>query len=171
MAEIIECRSENDFTIGKQIAADYLEWLAMDLSFQQLDSEFDNFSTVYARPAGAFFCASCEGELAGCAGIRRLSDTCCEMKRLFVYPHFSGRGIGRLLCTRLIQVAGELGYRHMRLDTIARLDRALALYRKLGFYQIEQYRENPDPTAIFMQLDIDAMSVKVRDSNICVENT
>ena len=76
----------------------------------------------------------------------------CEMKRLYVYDRFEGQGVGRALCVRLIEEAKSLGYQRMRLDTIARLEGANALYVSLGFTDIEPYNFNPDPTVRYMEL-------------------
>ena len=42
----------------------------------------------------------------------------------------------------------------MRLDTVSKLESAIGLYNKLGFYEIETYYPNPDPTVKYMELEI-----------------
>lgn len=80
------------------------------------------------------------------------------MKRLYVYPEFAGQGIGNALCRELLLQARLSGYKFMRLDTIARLVAANRLYEKLGFYDIPPYRENPDPTARFMEIALEEVA-------------
>jgi ribosomal protein S18 acetylase RimI-like enzyme len=77
------------------------------------------------------------------------------MKRLFIRPEFRDRGLGRVLVEGLIEEARKIGYTHMRLDTIAdRMDRAVALYKSIGFVEIPPYRNNPVDSATFMELDL-----------------
>jgi ribosomal protein S18 acetylase RimI-like enzyme len=72
-----------------------------------------------------------------------------------VRPEYRDRRLGRILVEAVIETARELGYTHMRLDTIAdRMDRAIALYRAIGFAEIPPYRENPVDSATFMELDL-----------------
>ena len=152
MVDIKRCTTDSDFALAKQITKDYIDWLDMDLSFQNIEMEFTNFSSMYGPPKGVFILAWHGGDLAGGVGLRQFEAQICEMKRLFVYDPFKRQGIGRRLCTALIQKAVKLGYTSMRLDTLGRMQAAIKLYESLGFKTIEPYRPNPDSTAKYMEL-------------------
>lgn len=152
MLVIKQCEKDPDFLFAGQLVKDYIRWLDIDLSFQDIDRELSDLSSMYGPPNGLFLLAWHDGELAGGAGLRRLEPTGCEMKRLYVYDQFKNRGIGRRLCTALIRKAGDLGYEKMRLDTLDRMTSAIGLYKSLGFKEIEPYRFNPDPTTKYMEL-------------------
>ena len=152
--EIKSCKTAADFKLAEQLTRDYVSWLKMDLSFQDIDLEMKTFSTMYAAPRGHFLLAKIDGQLAGGVGYRSLGGGVCEMKRLFVYQQYQGRGVGRQLCHQLIQLAKQDGYRLMRLDTLGDMVEAIALYRGLGFESIAAYRYNPDPTARYYELNL-----------------
>ncbi|MHB8146802.1 MAG: GNAT family N-acetyltransferase [Vulcanimicrobiaceae bacterium] len=60
------------------------------------------------------------------------------MKRLYVVPTSQGLGIGVKLVLAAIEEARTLGYRRIRLDTHSRtMGKAIALYRRVGFVEIE----------------------------------
>ena len=101
----------------------------------------------------AFWCLVDHGEVVGCAEARRLSPEACELKTLFVYERLQGRGLGRRLAQRVIDHARERGYRVVRLDTMSTSTSAIALYRRLGFRDIERYDDNP-MADVFMELDL-----------------
>ena len=75
------------------------------------------------------------------------------MKRLYVRPQYRGKKIGKLLTEYVIHYATSTGYRRMRLDTLPNLDKALALYKSLGFKRIAAYRDY-ELDAIFMELKL-----------------
>jgi ribosomal protein S18 acetylase RimI-like enzyme len=152
MVEIKHCDTDSDFSLALKITKDYIEWLDMDLSFQDVNRELACFSTMYAPPNGLFLLAREAGELAAGIGLRMLSAEICEMKRLFVYERFRRRHIAHALCKELIHEAKEMGYAKMRLDTLGRMKAAMRLYEELGFRDIEPYRFNPDPTTRYMEL-------------------
>jgi ribosomal protein S18 acetylase RimI-like enzyme len=128
------CESTEEFKKAKKLACDYIEWLKMDLSFQNVDDEFSEFEKMYSKPYGCFLIAVTEkDEVLGGVGLRKLTHDICEMKRLFVYPEYLKRGIGKRLCLELNMQAKSMGYKKIRLDTIARLETANKLYKKLGF--------------------------------------
>ena len=68
MIEIKRCSTDSDFSLALQITKDYIEWLDMDLSFQDVDSELSNFSSMYAPPDGLFLFAREADGLAGGSG-------------------------------------------------------------------------------------------------------
>ena len=72
------------------------------------------------------------------------------MKRLYVVPSARGLGLGRLLAEAVSEEAGSLGYSRMVLDTLPRLEAAIALYRELGFNEIPEYYHNPVEGVSFM---------------------
>jgi GNAT superfamily N-acetyltransferase len=154
MIEITPCSTDSDFSQAIQITNDYMSWLDMDLSFQDIDQELAAFPSMYGPPNGCFLLAHHEGRLAGGVGLRMLEPDICEMKRLFVYDRFHHMGVGRGLCAALIREARNIGYEKMRLDTLGRMKPAIQLYQSLGFTDIESYRFNPDPTAKYMELNL-----------------
>jgi len=149
--ELICCTKTSDFETALVITRDYLIWLQMDLSFQNTEKEFNEFEIMYGHPHGVYLYFTDNNKVAGGVGCRFLEPNICEMKRLFIYDHSQGQGLGRILCSKLFEYAKSLGYSKMRLDTIARLKSANRLYEKMGFYDIHSYRENPDSTARFME--------------------
>ena len=154
MVEITHCSTDSDFSSAMQITKDYIRWLNMDLSFQDIDKELANFPSMYGPPNGLFLLAWYECELGGGVGLRPIEAGVCEMKRLFVYDPFKRKGVGRRLCATLIQEAVNLGYDKMRLDTLGHMKAAIRLYKNLGFKEIDPYRFNPDPTTKYMELHL-----------------
>lgn len=124
------------------------------LDVQHYDEELRHLDAKYGPPDGRLYLAYCDGALAGCIGLRKLDSQSCEMKRLYVRPAFGGRGLGGALVDRIIADAQEIGYSHMLLDTFPFLSRAIGMYQKRGFYEIERYNDSPMAAAIYMRLDL-----------------
>ncbi|MEK7484913.1 MAG: GNAT family N-acetyltransferase [Planctomycetota bacterium] len=149
--ELCLCHHPEEYENAKAITRAYMEWLNMDLCFQNVDHEMNSFSQMYGEPQGAYILAKVGNAPAGGLGIRLLEKDICEMKRLYVYQRFQGLGIGKALCLKSLEIAKILGYKTMRLDTVPRLIAANHLYEALGFVDIPKYRDNPEPCARFMQ--------------------
>ena len=77
------------------------------------------FPGDYVPPDGRLLLAEYRSELAGCVALHKLESGICEMKRLYLRPQLRGRGVGRALAESLIAEARTIGYRKMRLDTVA----------------------------------------------------
>jgi len=134
----------------RQLIADYFE----DKAFEE---ELARLPGKYAPPGGRLLLAHFNGQSAGCAALREIDSQTCEMKRMFVYPEFHGKRIGRALAERLIREARKTGYRSMLLDTSFRQKEAQNLYSKMGFKPIKSYYDLPDKLKdwlVFMALEL-----------------
>lgn len=156
MAVEIREAAPEELDAARRLVEDYVDSLGIDLGFQDIENELADFPGAYAPPQGSLLLAFDEGEPIGCVAVRAFDGDCCEMKRLYVKPAGRGRGIGRALAVAAIEAARELGYRMMRLDTLAEMEAARALYRSLGFRDVDAYRYNPTPGTAFMELELGA---------------
>jgi GNAT superfamily N-acetyltransferase len=128
--------------------------LDLDLSFQDFGHEIESLSTEYGPPDGCFFLAWRNGTFIACGGLRRFSDSDCEMKRLYVVPAHRGEGVGRVVAEALVEQARQLGYKAMLLDTLPSMQGAQTLYTSLGFRLTSAYRSNPVAGASYWKLEL-----------------
>ncbi len=153
--KLIQAQSTEEISGTRELFLEYAAGLGISLCFQNFDKELAELPGEYVPPGGRLFLALEEDQTAGCVALRRIGDGVCEMKRLYVRPEFRGTGLGRTLAETVIQAAREIGYRRMRLDTLpGKMDRAIAMYRALGFKEIEPYYDNPVESAVFMELEL-----------------
>jgi putative acetyltransferase len=154
--KLIQATSNEEVQQARQLFEEYAEWLGLNLCFQNFDKELAALPGEYAAPSGRLFLARQNDQMAGCVALRRIGDGIGEMKRLYVRPEFRGQGLGRRLTETLLREAREIGYRRVRLDTLpGKMDKAIAMYRSLGFKNIEPYYNNPVEGAAFMELLLD----------------
>ncbi|MCI8812343.1 MAG: GNAT family N-acetyltransferase [Oscillibacter sp.] len=124
------------------------------LDIQHYDDETAHLERKYGPPEGRLYLARWDGAAAGCAGLRKLDEKCCELKRLYVRPAFRGRQIGKALLLRLIDDARSIGYQHMLLDTLPFMDSALRLYRRFGFHPVPCYNDSPLEETVYLGLEL-----------------
>jgi len=150
--KIIPATTPADLAQARSLFLEYAAELKLDLCFQGFEEELTTLPGKYAPPGGCLLLAH-EGELtAGCGALRELTEGVCEMKRLFVRPAFRKQCVGRLLAVRLIEEARRIGYGTMRLDTLASMRAARALYESLGFRRIPAYYTNPLAEVVYLEL-------------------
>jgi ribosomal protein S18 acetylase RimI-like enzyme len=136
---------------AKELIIEYIKWLNQDLSLQNIDDELMNFPQKYKEPDGAFIIAKDNDNIVGCVGIKKLDESVCEMKRLFVNDKYKGKGIGKKLVKIIIKEAKSKNYKKMRLDTLRTMKNALKIYYKNNFYEIEPYYNNPNNDVVYIE--------------------
>jgi putative acetyltransferase len=134
---------------------EYAASLGISLAFQNFERELRTLPGDYSPPRGRLLLACLDGEPVGCVAMHEWDHDICEMKRLYVRSAARGHALGRVLVERLIKEARTIGYKRMRLDTIAPImTHAVLLYRDMGFEEIEPYRDNPMPGALYFELKL-----------------
>lgn len=77
-----------------------------------------------------------ETQVAGCVMVQPVDDGVAEVRRLYVRPAVRGLGIGRALMQAALDTARIAGHHTLRLETLAAMHEAVALYRRLGFVDV-----------------------------------
>ena len=148
---IAPARGPRDVDAFRALCRDYgdsIKGIALLTGFAE---ELAALPGPYAPPRGEILLARDPGgAVIGCVALRPLPDGTAETKRLYVVPAFRRRGLGRALMVALMNAARELGYSEIRLDFIPSMVEGHALYRALGFVEIERYNQNPNPSLVFM---------------------
>jgi len=154
MVSIELCKEKSDFQKALKVVKSYTKWLNVDLSFQNIQSELSNFQTIYSYPDGAFLLAFFNQELAGGVGFKRFNQKICEIKRLYIYDRFRGKGIAKAALLEALTLAKRYGYKFARLDTLDSMKGAIALYKSFGFREIAPYYKNPLPNTKYFELKL-----------------
>ncbi len=151
---IIAVEEPTDLQSIKELFTAYVQWLNIDLSFQQYEEEFNNLPWKYALPKGNLFLAKVNEQAAGCIAVKPFADDVCEMKRLYVPDAFRGLGIAKKLVEQSLDWSKEAGYKKMVLDTLRSMTPALSLYQSFGFQETQAYYFNPQPTVVYLAKDL-----------------
>lgn len=148
-----QAESRPDIAQARELFLEYAKSLGFSLCFQNFDKELAGLPGDYAPPDGRLLLADYDGQLAGCVALHKLAAGICEMKRLYLRPQFRRKGLGRTLADRIIADARQIGYQRVRLDTVEPVMKdAVAMYRKIGFSEVQPYRANPIAGALYMEL-------------------
>lgn len=157
-------RTAEDLEQFRILVGEYVTSLGFSLEFQDIDAEMSHLGEEYGPPGGCALLAVAETGAApapaprttvGCVAVRPLEPPAvAELKRMYVRPSARGRGIGTVLGSAALEAARDLGYRAVRLDTVADMEAAAAVYERLGFSEIAPYRHNPLPGARFYQVKL-----------------
>lgn len=140
--------------IARKLFGEYAQAIGTDLEYQGFSAELAALPVPYMPPRGALLIARIDAGVAGCVALRPLDEHRGEMKRLYVRPAYRKSGLGKRLVDAVIDAAQRAGYRELRLDTLASMTSAQALYGRLGFVEIPPYNTAHPPGTRFYSLDL-----------------
>ncbi len=103
------------------------------------DSTDHLFELFAATPNARYYIAEKDNELLGGAGIfptDALPGGTCELVKMYLTKNARGLGLGRQMIDQCLQVAKELGYTQVYLETMPELKKAVSVYEKFGFVSL-----------------------------------
>ena len=110
MTEIRSAEIPRDLGVVRGLFQEYVDSLAIDLYFQELEQELASLPGKYSPPGGRLLLAWRGDEPVGCIALRPIDAATCEMKRLYVRPQARGEQLGRRLAERICREAKDAGY-------------------------------------------------------------
>ena len=107
-----------------------------------------------------------DGTTIGSGALQRLSkskpDAASghgEIKRVYVVPAARGRGLSRQLMAALVDLARELGFSWLQLETGDVQPEAIGLYESSGWTRVPNYGQyEGDPRSVCFGLDVSAQA-------------
>ncbi len=106
------------------------------------DKDLDHLSGYYRNKEGRYYCVVTDEEdhVIGGAGIAEVSffANCAEMQKLYLDDHVKGQGLSYELIDRIEDIARDKGYKRIYLETHSYLDRALHVYQRCGYEEIQR---------------------------------
>lgn len=107
------------------------------------------------NPVARYLVAERDGQLLGFAGVHIILDE-GHITNIAVAEEARGQGIGRELALGLMQYAANLGVVYLTLEVRAGNEKAIGLYRSLGFVKVgvrARYYEDNGEDALLMVCD------------------
>ena len=150
---VTPARSVVELTSAAALFRAYAKSLPVDLAPQGFGKELKSLPGPYAPPAGELLLAKRGDHVLGCIAAKPLEPPMvAEIKRLFVRPQARGAGVAKALVAEVLQIARGHGYREVKLDTLAEMAPAIALYKSFGFRPIPPYGSHPYPGLVTLGL-------------------
>ena len=152
MVVIVRARTLADFREVHALIAEMGRWDVAQCDALGLPSS-DVLSVYYSEDAKALqakctlpntgMYLACAGtDTLGCVGYVGEGDV-AEIIKFFVRPEARGKGAGRRLIETALETIRQSGFRRVNLVTIAFMEDAIALYRRLGFRECEAFEPAP----------------------------
>jgi putative acetyltransferase len=130
----IRCATNRDSASVREILFSVLEEYGLVAEHQGVDADLDDIEGNYIRRGGLFdVVVDCNGTVVGMAGLYPLRPGVAELRKMYLRKNVRGRGLGKVLLTRMLSRARELGFSRIELETSSKLVEAIGLYKSFGF--------------------------------------
>ncbi|HET7615708.1 MAG TPA: GNAT family N-acetyltransferase, partial [Bacillales bacterium] len=115
------------------------EYLERSLSVEKIREEIEN-------PDSQFYFLFYENELAGyikvnehCAQTELRDDESLELERIYVKESLQGKGLGKFLIQKAVEIASEKDKLYLWLGVWEKNEKAISFYKKHGFEPFGQH--------------------------------
>jgi putative acetyltransferase len=104
------------------------------------DPTTDDLYRLFQTPRSHYMTAWSKERLLGGAGVfpsAGLPPDTCELVKMYLVPEARGMGLGRRMIGRCLDKAREFGFRRVYIETMPELTRAIDVYRRFGFRDLD----------------------------------
>ncbi|MHA8066999.1 GNAT family N-acetyltransferase [Aquirufa sp. ROCK2-A2] len=129
-----------DFTIDLQDHIRLLnyEWLEKYFKIEEGDYiTLSNPQKYIIEKGGYIYYAKFDEKIVGTASLIKKSEFIFELGKMAVTKEMQGLGIGKLLIEHCLRIAHNLSIQTLILYSNTKLEKAIHLYQKFGFQEIE----------------------------------
>jgi putative acetyltransferase len=116
-----------------------------------LNPDLDDIARYYTERGASIIVAEDQGRIVACGMLIHEdgSPIIARIVRMSVRQDYQGKGIGRLMAERLLEIARERGFMQVLVETNAHWNSALRLYQSLGF---REYKRRYEPEFDFHEI-------------------
>lgn len=102
-----------------------------------------------------FLVLEINNNITASGALNEIDKKTAEIKRMFVYPEFRGKGFSKIILQELEKIALEKNYKKIRLETGVLQPEAVSLYEKFNYKRIKCYGKfEGDPHSICFEKEI-----------------
>ena len=128
-----------------------VEWLEKYFEVEPYDKEvLSNPEKYILEKGGKIFFAKLEDKIIGTVALMPKNSS-FELTKMAVTDKIQSKGIGSLLMQKCIDEARNLGLKEIFLFSNTKLDKAINLYKKVGFVECEAYYHNPMDDVLYFK--------------------
>ena len=151
----------SDWADARGLLRDMIAWLkseaGLDARAHQHDTndELDDLPGYYRFPGGMFLVGYLDDVPVGTTGVKLMSPSIAEIRRVWVAPEARGNRVAARLLQQGISGARALGAERVWLETRqGPMDRAIGMYRRAGFQPIPAYTSLPESVSGVLSLEL-----------------
>jgi ribosomal protein S18 acetylase RimI-like enzyme len=155
--EIVEYRPEHQPYFEKFNRA----WIEKDFVMEPVDEYvLRNPEEAILKNGGVILMALFDGEVAGTAGLRKVTGSVFEFTKMAVDERFRRKGIAEAISYASFAKAKEMGADKVILYSNTKNAAAIKLYEKIGFRHLEVEKGVYERANVKMEIDVIASEAK-----------
>lgn len=138
---IRKVKKEDNQFLAAMIRAVFKEHNAPEEGTVYSDKTTDQLAELFTTPNSMLWVAVINNEIMGCCGIfptEELPPDTTELVKFYLPASSRGKGIGKQLLEQSIQSAMDHGYKKIYLESLPHYSKAVSIYKKSGFVNLDQ---------------------------------
>ena len=130
-----DIRPSDNSVVEQVIRSCLIEFGANHAGTAWADPDLGRFSEIYNSDGNKYWVAEAGNKIVGGVGIGRLTDTICELQKMYCLPDARGSGVAHQLMDTALAYAKKY-YRQCYLETLENMTAAQKFYEKYGFVRV-----------------------------------